>query len=816
MSDTSFSSVQSLLHFEGTNGSTTIYDSSSFHRTVTLVNGAKLSTAQAKFGTSSLLLNGSTDYITIPLPSFNIRTSRYTLETHLYYLSNTTNGIFCNDNTFYLQTIGGTLYLGDGTANPIAVSHSMITGNWYHIALSFDLTTYRIYIDGTLVGSTTTLLTATSLTLLQVGARPTQNQYHNGYIDEVRVTIGVTRYTSNFTAPTVAYSNSSTNDTTISSGIIKLTGYKLAPYTPSDESTLVNPGIIKLVGNKLNSTASTLNGGEGYLVRIQQTIDLTVLSDSMAGFAIDFAVSSPHYQTVTNHPYCSITTLCLGGVYVNNLPIDTVTYALPGYNIAYSYLYDFYYRIHTSIRNLQLGNVLSEQIFLVEIWNSWLTATDLVSVTETGLDDVLLDFPITLPFTFKPLQYITGTITVSQEGIATIDGDFYLTFNTENITIHVSGQRVILWPFIPQDTFTETREWNTDILQARHTETRYANREFARLILEFKYTFKYTLEYSYAKKLAKKIAHLALATPLWSEALPVRSVTIGQTIIPVIVAYREYEVGEIVVFWKSYKEFEIKEIADIDSQSITLTKPMVTNLTNCYLLPVKIGYIQEGINLVRDDNHKLVGGIKYTITNPFTLPIWPNSETYDSLPVVSKKLIVSGGLTERYSRNIEIFDNIVGKFITFDVDDYNRTNLTLTIKTKTPRELFDVRRQLDYLMGKYKPFWLPSFNQDLLAQTNLASGATSLKVNYGFWDITLVSPIRVVGSNIQYFNVTASADNGDGTETLALTPPCSTLITNITSVEILTKVRLDTDSISLSHTGKRITNISIPTLEVLD
>ena len=55
-----------LMHFNGTNGSTTMTDNSKNNATVTATNGAAISTAQSKFGGSSVLFDGTNDYVSIP------------------------------------------------------------------------------------------------------------------------------------------------------------------------------------------------------------------------------------------------------------------------------------------------------------------------------------------------------------------------------------------------------------------------------------------------------------------------------------------------------------------------------------------------------------------------------------------------------------------------------------------------------------------------------------------------------------------------------------------------------------------------------
>ena len=61
-----FSNVSLLLHGDGTNGSTLIKDSSPRMNTVTAVGNAQISTAQSKFGGSSIAFDGTGDSLTTP------------------------------------------------------------------------------------------------------------------------------------------------------------------------------------------------------------------------------------------------------------------------------------------------------------------------------------------------------------------------------------------------------------------------------------------------------------------------------------------------------------------------------------------------------------------------------------------------------------------------------------------------------------------------------------------------------------------------------------------------------------------------------
>lgn len=226
--DPNFAHVVFLSGFEGG----TIVDEGALAQTVTLHGSAAASATQAKFGTQSLSRPASGDYISVPdNAAFFSGTAHFTVEGFFYWTSKTVgehglmgNGDRSTDRAWNLYynhdtTSGGRFLdfeLFDGTSFWDAVSAlwEPTLNTWYHIAVDFDGTKYRLYVDGALlVGS------AASHSIRDTTSPFTVGGYLNGgsvtsvfagYIDEVRVTAAVARYASDtgFTAPTAAFPRS--------------------------------------------------------------------------------------------------------------------------------------------------------------------------------------------------------------------------------------------------------------------------------------------------------------------------------------------------------------------------------------------------------------------------------------------------------------------------------------------------------------------------------------------------------------------------------------------------------------------------------
>jgi hypothetical protein len=83
------------------------------------------------------------------------------------------------------------------------------TGAWVYVAATRSGSTFRLFINGTQDGSTTSsgTVNSTSNYFSVGGTGGTNPDAMNGYIDELRITRGFARYTATFTPPTAAFFN---------------------------------------------------------------------------------------------------------------------------------------------------------------------------------------------------------------------------------------------------------------------------------------------------------------------------------------------------------------------------------------------------------------------------------------------------------------------------------------------------------------------------------------------------------------------------------------------------------------------------------
>lgn len=184
----------------------------------TLNGAATLSTTAFKFGTKSLAASTAVSYGNVIdgyYNGFDATVATWTLEFFFRLSAINANLAICSSNTANTLTLTFAtaskllnISLGQGTtmniANATAVTGTLVANTWYHVAIVFNGTTYKVYLNG-ILGSTITSslkITSTAFNNFRFGSNGTTT--FNGYIDEIRLSNNE-RYTTTFTPTTIPF-----------------------------------------------------------------------------------------------------------------------------------------------------------------------------------------------------------------------------------------------------------------------------------------------------------------------------------------------------------------------------------------------------------------------------------------------------------------------------------------------------------------------------------------------------------------------------------------------------------------------------------
>ncbi len=196
-----------------------IMDSSKSEHQTTAHGGAHSSANQSKFGGASIRINSWSDYVSIPTsPDFFFADEDFTIDMWIY---KTSQGQY---DGYLLSQIGnGWLHLMGGNYAGLGLhiymdgeykvranaSFTFQLNTWYHLAYVREGDKQWVFINGVsqpLWNNKVVEITHQLTGDLEVGRYPAIGGHgYNGYIDELRISKGIARWTSNFVPPNVPY-----------------------------------------------------------------------------------------------------------------------------------------------------------------------------------------------------------------------------------------------------------------------------------------------------------------------------------------------------------------------------------------------------------------------------------------------------------------------------------------------------------------------------------------------------------------------------------------------------------------------------------
>ena len=182
--------------------------------TLLTVNGdTTTSTSQTKYASSSVYFDGTGDYINVAdyEPQGN---GDFTWEAWIYASSANDSPVwesrYPSDqaNGFTVTAFSSTVIRVFTSSLLVSATVSNYLNSWTHVAFTKSGTTNRLFINGTLEATATASNNFTNTSALIGAGRYSSStnitHYFDGYIEDVRVTNSLARYTADFTPPTAA------------------------------------------------------------------------------------------------------------------------------------------------------------------------------------------------------------------------------------------------------------------------------------------------------------------------------------------------------------------------------------------------------------------------------------------------------------------------------------------------------------------------------------------------------------------------------------------------------------------------------------
>ena len=320
--DPSYDFVTLLMHFDGANGGTTFTDSSSYNTNTSSIGTPTTSSTQVKFGPTSLfckpnISNPGSVYVNNPGTQF-IFPNDFTIECWVYHIPGTwavqgtimrkdfslTGGYWLlrvmPDGFYHFDASGTGVGLGITSTTPF----STYDNQWVNLAICRSGSTVTLFINGVPNATSTAVGTVGSYSDTVDGGQmriseSSGSEYWTGYIDEVRITKGIARYTSAYTPATSPFPNSATSSVTYPTAWSWNFGDSVTSTLQNPVHTYSTPGSFNAVltatigGNLVVSSPTTITTTQGAFMGQKVKIQDATINYSSADptLALDFNVA---------------------------------------------------------------------------------------------------------------------------------------------------------------------------------------------------------------------------------------------------------------------------------------------------------------------------------------------------------------------------------------------------------------------------------------------------------------------------------------------------------------------------------------------
>ncbi len=496
---------------------------------------------------------------------------------------------------------------------------------------------------------------------------------------------------------------------------------------------------------------------------------------------------------------------------------------------------ELFEKVIVAPRSKDFGFVISQQQFAVDVWNTFRNVAEtLQAISIVGDGGLIISDPFGTPLIYWPLQARGYTATIPAVGSAIIKQTATWNFgaSVSGADLSVAGSRITMFslPIDWSGGFKERISYLTEVLKSySDAEQRRALRGSPRRGFSYQIVTTDARSAALLDSLLWGWQHLPYGIPIWPDATPLASdVVAGALSIPVDTTNKLFQAGGLCCIWQDPFTFEACSIVanGVTSNSIAIASPLVNNYAKgakTLVFPVVLGRLKDDVSLSRYCSAGDTMDLDFDGEGSQVAPTFSGSLTqYKGFDVLEVAPNWKDNLSRGYKRSMVVLDSKTGGIQVDDKGGSPIVGTELPWFAPTHANIATLRAFLDKRKGQFAPFWMPTWDQDLVLAMDAASTDTGIRIqNVSYTRFFFPSPARRYlafirpGQSTIYKKVMGSVANGDGTETLTLDSAIgAALSAKTTTISFLTFCRLASDDVELFWTSSDFTEAVISTAEV--
>jgi hypothetical protein len=491
---------------------------------------------------------------------------------------------------------------------------------------------------------------------------------------------------------------------------------------------------------------------------------------------------------------------------------------------------DWFEKMHVVPRAIDFGNILSTIQKTFELYCAYrhqnVSLTSFTNTVDAGTD--VIDLP-SLPHTIGGQNGIVLTAETKLTSDPNFAGDLIFGFDVGDVPLYIEGVRLVLWYFDPEAPIGETLGFVTDVQRGRGGPEK---RPSLRKAPTQRFRCKYRLDGQDRRQARMYLMgwqNKLFGLPIHNEQVQLSAeALIGAfTINTSTNSHSDFRVGGQAVVFTSRDLFDVPVIVSKTASSITFATPMQNDYpVGTRVMPVRQGEI-EGI----------VGGDQHPVNLEDFTVVWDVQDTdvdladvsafssYDGKVLLDNCNPVMRAVKERFNTRVYILDNKTG----------NRTRTSLwpnmtrghvqTFVGRTRQAVWEIRQLLYALRGRQVSFYTLTWSDDLLVTGTLTATSALMDIeNIGFSRYAEEqNPMRHIrltftDGSVLLREILSSVIVDADTERLTVDSawPSTKLPSEISRVEFVELVRLDSDQIQITHERPDSARSAIPVVSLID
>lgn len=478
--------------------------------------------------------------------------------------------------------------------------------------------------------------------------------------------------------------------------------------------------------------------------------------------------------------------------------------------------FDWFEHFHVVPRSFDFGNLLSDQSVPIEVFSAFRsqahTWTNFVNNAGVGVE--LVGLP-TLPVTMFAQQGIQMTLDVSTSGDPFVDETLDFFFDVSTILVPIEIARVVLWGNRPEQEYTETLSFLTDVLRAKAgSEKRTSLRKNPRQFFDFDYFESEGTEKQTLENLLFDWQARTFGVPVWfDECFLTAAASIGALSITVdSTDLRDFRVGGLVCVFTSQGVFDVSEISAKTSTTISLVSPLLNAYAvGASVFPLRICEAPGTIEGGRYPWGLSTKAIRFRVNdNDSNLANLAPFSTFNGKLLLDRgNSVLSATARETFTIEIIDHDNATGvREIGSPWPSHKRGHL-LSLRAEGRQAVWELRGLLHAIRGRQVSFYIVRDSDDLLPTANLISGSNVLTcANVGYAQfVRQRQPKNVLRINFAsgaaplFRTVLSSSNPSASVDQLVLDAnwPSTFTPAQISRIEYVEKVRFDTDDLRIEY-----------------